>query len=54
MRIDIITPAYDVAPYIGDAIRSVLAQTHRYWTMTIVDDGSTDETAAIAASAGTI
>jgi glycosyltransferase involved in cell wall biosynthesis len=50
MRIDIITPAYDVAPYIGDAIRSVLAQTHRYWTMTIVDDGSTDETAAIAAT----
>jgi glycosyltransferase involved in cell wall biosynthesis len=50
MRIDIITPAFDVAPYIGDAIRSVLAQTHRYWTMTIVDDGSTDETAAIAAS----
>ena len=50
MRIDIITPAYDVAPYIGDAIRSVLAQSHRYWTMTIVDDGSTDETAAIAAT----
>jgi glycosyltransferase involved in cell wall biosynthesis len=50
MRIDIITPAYDVAPYVGDAIRSVLAQTHRYWTMTIVDDGSTDETAAIAAT----
>jgi glycosyltransferase involved in cell wall biosynthesis len=50
MRIDIITPAYDVAPYIGDTIRSVLAQTHRYWTMTIVDDGSTDETAAIAAT----
>ena len=50
MRIDIITPAFNVAPYIGDAIRSVLAQTHRYWTMTIVDDGSTDETAAVAAS----
>ena len=50
MRIDIITPAFDVAPYIGDAVRSVLAQTHRYWTMTIVDDGSADETAAIAGS----
>lgn len=49
MRIDIIVPAFDAAPYIGDAIRSVLAQTHRYWTMTIVDDGSTDETAAVAA-----
>jgi glycosyltransferase involved in cell wall biosynthesis len=49
MRIDIITPAFNVAPFIGDAIRSVLAQTHPYWSMTIVDDGSTDETAAVAA-----
>jgi glycosyltransferase involved in cell wall biosynthesis len=49
MRIGIVMPAYDVAPYIGDAIRSVLAQTHADWTMTIVDDGSTDDTAAIAA-----
>ena len=49
MRIGIVTPAFNVAPYIGDAIRSVLAQTYRDWTMTIVDDGSTDATAAIAA-----
>lgn len=47
MRIGIVTPAFNVAPYIGDAIRSVLAQTHQDWTMTIVDDGSTDATAAI-------
>lgn len=50
MRIGIVTPACNVAPYIGDAIRSVLAQTHRAWTMTIVDDGSADQTAAIAAA----
>lgn len=50
MRIDIVTPAFNVAPYIGDAIRSVLAQTHLSWTMTIVDDGSTDETSAVAAT----
>jgi hypothetical protein len=49
MRIGIVTPAFNVAPYLGDAIRSVLAQTHRAWTMTVVDDGSTDQTAAIAA-----
>ena len=48
MHIGIVTPAFDVAPYIGDAIRSVLAQTYQHWTMTIVDDGSTDATAAIA------
>ncbi len=49
MHIGIVTPAFNVAPYIGDAIRSVLAQSHTDWTMTIVDDGSTDATAAVAA-----
>jgi glycosyltransferase involved in cell wall biosynthesis len=49
MRIGIVTPAFNVAPYIGIAIRSVQAQSHQDWTMTIVDDGSTDQTAAIAA-----
>ena len=49
MRIGIVTPAFNVASCIGDAIRSVLAQTHQDWTLTIVDDGSTDGTAAIAA-----
>jgi len=49
MRIGIVTPAFNVAAYIGDAVRSVLAQTHPCWTMTIVDDGSTDTTAGIVA-----
>jgi glycosyltransferase involved in cell wall biosynthesis len=49
MRIGVVTPAYNVALYIGATIRSVLAQTHQDWTMTIVDDGSTDDTGAIAA-----
>jgi glycosyltransferase involved in cell wall biosynthesis len=49
MHVGIVTPAFNVAPYIGDAIRSVLSQIHRDWTMTIVDDGSTDETAAVVA-----
>ncbi len=49
MRIGIVMPAFDVAPYIADAIRSVLAQTHQSWILTIVDDGSADATAAIAA-----
>jgi glycosyltransferase involved in cell wall biosynthesis len=48
MQIGIVTPAYNVAPYLGEAIGSVLAQTHRDWTLTIVDDGSTDNTAAVA------
>jgi glycosyltransferase involved in cell wall biosynthesis len=49
VRIGIVTPAYNVAPWIGDAIASVLAQSHPDWTLTIVDDGSTDTTAEVAA-----
>jgi glycosyltransferase involved in cell wall biosynthesis len=49
MHVGIVTPAFNVAPYIGDAIRSVLSQIHQDWTMTIVDDGSTDETATVVA-----
>ena len=52
MRIGIVTPAFNVAPYIGAAIRSVLAQTLSDWVMTIVDDGSTDATAAVAEASG--
>ena len=50
MHIGIVTPAYNVAPWIGDAIGSVLAQTHRDWTLVVVDDGSTDATADIVAA----
>jgi glycosyltransferase involved in cell wall biosynthesis len=42
-------PAYNVAPYIGAAIESVLAQTHRDLELLITDDGSTDATATVAA-----
>jgi glycosyltransferase involved in cell wall biosynthesis len=49
MRVGIVTPAWNVAPWIGDAIRSVLAQSHTDWRMVVVDDGSTDATASLAA-----
>lgn len=42
MHIGVITPAYNVAPYIGDAIRSLLRQSHRDWSLIVVNDGSTD------------
>jgi len=40
-------PAYNAEAYIGEAIRSVLAQTLTDWELLIVDDGSTDRTAEI-------
>ncbi|HEX4368040.1 MAG TPA: glycosyltransferase family A protein [Rhodopila sp.] len=49
MHIAIIIPAFDIAPFLADAVRSVLAQTHSDWSLVIVDDGSTDATATIAA-----
>jgi glycosyltransferase involved in cell wall biosynthesis len=52
MRIGIVTPAYNAASWIGDAIASVIGQTHDDWAMVVVDDGSTDATADIVARAG--
>lgn len=46
--ISVIIPAYNAAPYIEEALRSVLAQTHANLDIIVVDDGSKDETAAIA------
>jgi glycosyltransferase involved in cell wall biosynthesis len=48
--IAVIIPAYNIAPFLGVAVRSMLAQTHTVWSLAVVDDGSTDQTAAIAAS----
>lgn len=45
--VSIITPAYNCAQYIVDAIESVLAQSFDNWEMWIVDDCSTDDTADI-------
>jgi glycosyltransferase involved in cell wall biosynthesis len=52
MRIGIVVPAYNAAPWIGDAIASVIAQTFRAWRMVVVDDGSTDLTGDVAGSFG--
>ena len=49
-RVSIITPAYNAAPYLGATARTVLAQSYVDWEWLIVDDGSTDGTAEIAAA----
>lgn len=44
----IVMPAYNAAEFIGEAIDSVLSQSHTDWELIIVDDGSDDFTAGIA------
>ena len=46
--VEIILPAYNAAPYLSMALDSVIAQTFADWRILLVDDGSKDETAAIA------
>ncbi len=43
----IVVPVYNVAPYLREALDSVLAQTFKDWECLCVDDGSTDGSSAI-------
>ena len=52
MRVSVIVPCYNSARFIGEALESALRQSHVQTTAVVVDDGSTDETATIAASFG--
>jgi len=47
--ISVIMPVYNTEMFLGQAIQSIQAQTYPNWELIIVDDGSTDSSAAIAA-----
>ena len=46
MRISVIIPTYNSGPWVVEAVASVLAQTLPALEIIVVDDGSTDDTAA--------
>ena len=46
--VSVVMPAYNMADYIAESIESVLASDYEALELIVVDDGSTDNTAAIA------
>ena len=49
MKVSIIIPAYNAAETLASTLHSVLAQSQEEWEAIVVDDGSQDDTAKIAA-----
>ncbi len=47
-RVSVIVPAYNASGSIAATLRSVLAQSYDDWEIVVVDDASTDDTAAVA------
>ena len=47
-----VMPAYHAAAFVGEAVASLLRQTVPPHEVIVVDDGSTDDTAAVAEAAG--
>jgi len=45
--VSVITPAWNAVDFLGETIDSVRAQTFHDWELLVIDDGSTDETAAL-------
>src|SRR5262245_66529899 len=50
MTVSVVIPTYNRAGTVIDAVRSVLAQQFEDFELIVVDDGSTDDTAARVAS----
>lgn len=47
-KVNVVIPVYNQEQYIEECIRSVLAQTYKNFDITIINDGSTDRSLAVA------
>jgi glycosyltransferase involved in cell wall biosynthesis len=54
MNISVVIPAYNAARFLPRCLKSAFAQTLKPVEIIVVDDGSTDDTAAVAAGLGAI
>ena len=45
--VSIVMPVYNAEPYVGEAIRSMLGQSHTDFECIVIDDGSTDGSDAV-------
>ena len=46
--VSVIVPLYNAAPYVGEALESIVASTYRPLEVVVVDDGSTDDSLRVA------
>lgn len=47
--VSIIVPCYNYAHYLGETLQNIFSQQYQQWECLIIDDGSTDNTASVAA-----
>ena len=50
--VSVVIPCYNAQRWVGEAIRSCLAQTHRALEIILIDDGSTDDSLEVVKSYG--
>jgi glycosyltransferase involved in cell wall biosynthesis len=48
VRVSVVIPCFNYGHHLSEAVETVLAQTLQSWEIIIVDDGSTDDSAAVA------